>query len=48
MKDIIEEYGTGILSLIVGVLMMGVVFSCFRPGGILSMAVVNYMNGICG
>lgn len=48
MDDIMEQYGTSLLSLLAGVVLMIVFVSFLRDGGILHNIVQHYMTGICG
>lgn len=48
MREVIDQYGQSILSLIAGVIMIGVLVSAIESGGSLNAAVLNYMNSICG
>lgn len=48
MQDIMEYFGTGLLSLAAGVILAAVFVSFLKDGGILHEVVSNYMTGICG
>lgn len=48
MKRIIEEFGTGYLALIAVGGVAAVIISCMRTGGVLNVAVTNFLNRISG
>lgn len=48
MREVIDQYGQSILSLVAGAIMIGVLVSAVRSGGSLNAAVLNFMNSICG
>lgn len=48
MHDIMEQFGTGLLSLAAGVILFAVIAAFLKDGGVLHEIVQNYMTGICG
>lgn len=48
MHEIMEEYGTGLLSLAAGTLLIAAFLFFLRDGGVLHTIVQEYMTGICG
>lgn len=48
MKEIIEQYGIGMLQILGGLLAAGIWMQWFREGGILYEACLQYVHGICG
>lgn len=48
MREVIDQYGQSILSLVAGAITVGVLVSAVRNGGSLNAAVLNFMNSICG
>ena len=48
MNEIIEYYGSVLLSLTAALGTLGILFHCISSGGIIHTFVVNYMHSICG
>lgn len=48
MEKIVEHFGLGLLALIAAVLIIMIIVSCLRSGGVLNNIILNYMDSICG
>lgn len=48
MREIIEEFGVGMLELLAVLGMVKIIMQLFGKTGILSAMIAAYMNSICG
>ena len=48
MEDIIEFFGTGLLSAVTSIGIIKIFMTFLAPGGVLYLAVSSFMSGICG
>lgn len=48
MEEIIEQYGAGLLQMLGGIGTLALFAAFLRPGGLLQIILLQYMNGICG
>ena len=48
MREGMDHYGTAILEGVSALAVLGIIFSCFGNGGLISSIVADYMNSLGG
>lgn len=48
MRELIEQYGTGLLSILSVLAVFGILLTLFGSGGVLSSIIVDYMSYLSG
>lgn len=48
MKEVIEQYGLGLLGLVAVNMSFAIILQCYRDGGVISNAVNEYFYALCG
>lgn len=48
MKEIMEQYGTGLLQIFGGMGALLLLRELVQPQGVIYVLLMQYMNGICG